>query len=85
MNPWWVSLQPRPALTTFNAASDFFTSVRAEIDKGNVSALSLAQREGVQPLLTQRDEVITLLARGDPASADRRSDLYGSYRALMNR
>ena len=65
------------------AASEFFTSIRAEIDRGDASALSLAQREGVQPLLAQRDEIITLLARGDPAAADRLSDLYGSYREIM--
>ena len=60
------------------SASDFFTSVEED-----ASALSLAQREGVQPLLTQRDEIITLLARGDPAAADRLSDLYQSYREIM--
>lgn len=65
------------------SASDFFTSVRAETDRGDASALSPAQREGVQPLLTQRDEIITLLARGDPAAADRLSDLYASYREIM--
>jgi hypothetical protein len=59
------------------SASDFFTSVE------DASALSPAQREGVQPLLTQRDEIITLLARGDPAAADRLSDLYQSYREIM--
>ena len=66
------------------AASDFFTSLRAETDRGNDSALSPAQREGVQPLYTRRDEIITLLARGDPASADRLSDLYVLYRKIMN-
>jgi hypothetical protein len=59
------------------SASDFFTSVE------DASALSSAQREGVQPLLAQRDEIITLLARGDPAAADRLSDLYQSYREIM--
>jgi hypothetical protein len=62
------------------AASNFFTSLRAETDRGNASALSPAQREGVLPLLTQRDEIITLLARGDPVSADQLSDLYVAYR-----
>ena len=65
------------------SASDFFTFVRAETDRGDASALSPAQREGVQPLLAQRDEIITLLARGDPAAADRPSDLYESYREIM--
>jgi len=66
------------------AASQFFTSLRAETDKGDASALTQAQREGVLPLFTQRDEIITLLSRSDPASADRLSDLYASYRKIMN-
>ena len=67
------------------AASIFFTSLRAETDRGADSALSPAQREGVQPVFAGRDETITLLARGDPASADRLSDLYVAYRKIMNR
>jgi hypothetical protein len=67
------------------AASNFFTSLRTESDRGDASALSQAQREGVQPLFARRDEFITLLARSDPASADRLSDLYVSYREIMNR
>jgi len=66
------------------AASDFFTSLRAETDKGIDSALSQAQIDGVQPLFAQRDEAITLLSRGDVASADLLSDLYVAYRALVN-
>ncbi|MGH9966648.1 MAG: hypothetical protein ACREBG_02280 [Pyrinomonadaceae bacterium] len=66
------------------AASQFFTSLRAETDKGDASALTQAQREGVQPLFTGRDEVITLLARSDPAAADRLSDLYASYRKIVS-
>jgi hypothetical protein len=66
------------------AASQFFTSLRAEIDKGNTSNFTLAQRGGMQPLFAGRDELITLLARSDPASADRLSDLYVSYRKIMN-
>ena len=65
------------------AASNFFTALRAETDKVD-SALSPAQSAGVQPLYTQRDEIITLLARSDQASADRLSDLYIAYRKIMN-
>ena len=65
-------------------ASQFFTSLREETDKGDASVLTQAQREGMKPLFTRRDEIITLLARSDPASADRLSDLYVSYRKLMN-
>lgn len=64
-------------------ASQFFTSLREEADKGDGSVLTQAQKAGTQSLFTQRDEIITLLARGDPASADRLSDLYVSYRKLM--
>ena len=67
------------------SASNFFNSLRAETDRGVDSNLSPAQKEGVQPLYTQRDEIITLLARGDPASAARLSDLYVSYRKIMNK
>ena len=38
----------------------------------------------MQPLFAGRDEIITLLARSDPASADRLSDLYVAYRKVMN-
>ena len=66
------------------AASQFFTFIRAEIDKGDASAFTQAQRQGLQPLFAGRDEVITLLARSDPASADRLTDLYVAYRKVMS-
>jgi len=66
------------------AASEFFTSLMSEVDKGDASALTAAQRAAVQPLFTQRDEIITLLARSDPAAADRLSDLFASYRKIMS-
>jgi hypothetical protein len=66
------------------AASQFFTSLNAEIDKGEASVFTQAQRASMQPLFAGRDEIITLLARSDPASADRLTDLYVSYRKIMN-
>jgi hypothetical protein len=65
------------------AASQFFTSLQAEIDGAAASKLTPAQMEGVKPLFAGRDEIITLLARSDPASADRLSDLYVLYRKTM--
>ncbi len=65
-------------------ASDFFTSLRDQIDRGAQSDLSTTQREGLKPLLAQRDDIITLLARNDPAAADRLSDIYVAYRKTMN-
>lgn len=65
------------------AASNFFTSLRAEADRATGSALTDTQKQSLEPLLAGRDEVITLLARSDPAAADRLSDLYASYRKVM--
>ncbi len=65
------------------SASQFFTSARAEIDKADASVFTQTQRVSMQPLLAGRDELITLLARSDPASADRLSDLYVAYRKVM--
>lgn len=66
------------------AASNFFTSLETESDKTTDSALSQAQKASVKPLFAQRDEIITLLARSDPVSADRLSDLYVLYRNILN-
>jgi hypothetical protein len=66
------------------AASQFYTSLSAEVNKGDASNFTKAQRESMQSLFAGRDEVITLLARSDPASADRLTDLYVAYRKMMN-
>ncbi len=71
--------------TARQAASDFFTSLRTEFNRGVDSALSQAEIASLQPLLTRRDEIVTLLARGDATAADQLSDLYVSYRTIVNR
>lgn len=65
------------------ALSRFFTSLSVERDKGVSSSYTEAQRNSMQPLFAGRDELITLLARNDPASADRLSDLFVAYRKIM--
>ena len=65
------------------AASKFFTSLQAETDIAEGSNFTPQQRVLMRPLVLKRDEIITLLARGDPASADRLSDLYLGYRQIM--
>lgn len=67
------------------AASDFFTFLRIETDMGEDAAFSSAQREGIQLLFVQRDEIITLLAQSSPVAAGRLADLYGLYREALNR
>jgi hypothetical protein len=64
-------------------ASAFFTAAHFEIDEGDKSPLSRQQRDALAPLLAPRDELITLLARSDPASADRLSTLYISVRKIL--
>src|SRR5687768_6889064 len=65
------------------AASDFFTNLRTEVDKGRDSIFSEAQQNVLRPVFDTRDETITLLARGDPASGDRLTDLYNTYRQAL--
>lgn len=66
-------------------ASDFYTNLRDQIDApGDASILTPAQHESLSPLLAQRDDIITLLARSDPAAADRLSDIYVAYRKAMS-
>jgi len=65
------------------AVSSFFTSLQEEANKGADSILSQAQQDGVEPLFARRDETISLLARNDPAAAERLSDLYVAFRELL--
>ena len=58
------------------AASEFFTSLQTEIARGSDSVLNEAQKNTLRSLFDNRDDTITLLARSDPASADRLVDIY---------
>ena len=64
-------------------ASAFFTAARFEIDQGKNSAFTEQQRNSLLPLLEPRDTLITLLARSDPASADRLSALFVNVRKVL--
>jgi len=65
--------------------ASFFTLVNAELDRGLGSALPSSASEGLKPLLTQRDDLITLLARGDPASAERLATAYADFRKTIGK
>jgi hypothetical protein len=67
------------------AASSFFTSLREEANKGDDSGFSQAQKDGVEPVFARRDEIISLLARNDPAAPERLSDLYVLFREFMSK
>jgi hypothetical protein len=64
--------------------SDFYTGLRHQIDAGGASIFTASQREKLRPLLTERDELITLLARSDPAAVDRLFSIYSTYKKLNN-
>lgn len=65
------------------ATSDFFTDLRAEIERQE-SGFNSRQRKAVQPILDERDRVITLLARSDGAATERLTDLYLLYIEAIN-
>ena len=66
------------------AASDFFTNLSYLVSSGEI--LTDAERNTARQILAQRDDVITLLARNDPAGADRLFGLeYQLTQALKNR
>ncbi|HEX5708074.1 MAG TPA: hypothetical protein VFX96_12305 [Pyrinomonadaceae bacterium] len=68
------------------AASDFFTALREQVDgvAAEGVALTQTQREALRPLHAQRDEVITLLARSDPAASARLLDIFVAFRKAVS-
>jgi hypothetical protein len=62
------------------AASDFFTNLGNQFARERDSVFNKAQRDVLRTMFETRDDTITLLARSDPASADRLVDLYTKFR-----
>jgi hypothetical protein len=65
-------------------ASTFFSELQTELDKADSTVLTAQEKSQIPGLLSGRDDVITLLSRSDPASADRLSDMYVAYRAITS-
>ncbi len=63
--------------------SDFYTDLRAELESEQ-SAFNAEQIKTAQPILAQRDETITQLARNDAAATDRLTDLYFAFMQMKN-
>jgi hypothetical protein len=63
--------------------SEFYTALRNQLDAADTSVFTAGQREQLRPLLADRDDVITLLARSDPAGADRLVSVYLSYNKVV--
>lgn len=66
--------------TSRQNASKFFTDMQAEMDNAESKILNPQDRMQLPQLLAARDDIITLLSRADPASAERLSNLYVEYR-----
>ncbi|HEX2272166.1 MAG TPA: hypothetical protein VHH35_21670 [Pyrinomonadaceae bacterium] len=64
--------------------SDFYTNLRRQIDSDSGSLFTPVQREAFRSLLVERDELITLLARSDPAATDRLIAVYSIYNKVAN-
>jgi hypothetical protein len=64
------------------SASTFFTDLRSELDR-TPTVFSDTQRQSLETLLAPRDEVITWLARSDPAAAEHLSNAYVAYRKAL--
>ena len=64
--------------------SDFYTNLRRQIDSDSRSLFPSSQRDGLRSLLAERDELITLLARSDPAASDRLFNVYVAYQRVAN-
>jgi hypothetical protein len=64
--------------------SDFYTNLRRQVDADNGTLFTASQHEGLKSLLSERDELITLLARSDPAAIERLIDVYSTYSRIVN-
>ena len=64
--------------------SDFYTNLRRQLDSDSGFLFTPSQRYGLRSLLTERDELITLLARSDPAATDRLFAVYSTYNKLTS-
>ena len=67
-----------------DSASRFFSDARQAIDSRD-DRLTAAQLSYLQSALAERDALITLLARGDPAGAERLTAMYVAHRAALPR
>lgn len=65
------------------SASAFFDKLRSELDAGKTSHLTFTEQQSLRPFLDERDDLITLLARSDPASTERLTSLYLGCRSAL--
>lgn len=64
--------------------SDFYTNLRRQLDTDTGDLFTSVQRERLRELLTERDEVLNLLARSHPTAAERLFTVYSTYNKLVH-
>jgi hypothetical protein len=64
--------------------SDFYTNLRRQVDGDGGTLFTASQREGLTSLLSERDELITLLAHSDPGAIERLVRVYSTYSRVVN-
>ena len=64
--------------------SDFYMDLRRQVDSDSGTLFTASQREGLVSLLSERDELITLLARSDPSAIERLVRVYSTYSRVVN-
>ena len=62
--------------------SAFYTDLRLELDRDD-SAIPPPPSDALDTLQSERDQMIALLARNDPAAAERLAQAYISYRETV--
>ena len=60
-------------------ASNFFTRLNEEQEKGNEGFLTETERGNIKPVFDARDTIITMLAQRDPAAVERLTNVYSTY------
>ncbi|MEO6051603.1 MAG: hypothetical protein ABIP78_09775 [Pyrinomonadaceae bacterium] len=71
--------------TARQEASDFFTRLRNEDEKGDLGFLTADQRSKIKPIFVERDATITMLAQRDPAALDRLTNVYVSFTQTVSK
>lgn len=65
------------------SASNFFTQLNTEQERGPEGFLTENQRGNIKPVFDARDSLITMLAQRDPAAVERLTNVYSTYLQTM--
>lgn len=65
------------------STSDFYTRLRAEIDKADSGIYTNDERGKLNPVFTDRDAMITLLAQRDSAAGEKLTQMYVAYQTAI--